>query len=187
MWGGPFRFTAFFMGSDGGTDLKKEFLECGRIVAPHGVRGEVRIEPWCDPGFLTEFHTLYMEGKPVRVTAARVQKNMNVLKLEGVDSREKAIALRGKILFLHRADARLEEGEYFVQDLIDCQVVDMDTGADYGKVYDVRPTGANDVYYLRDQQGKERLVPAIPEVVLEKDIDRGIIKIRPLEGLFDAD
>ena len=133
--------------------MKKEFLECGKIVAPHGVRGEVRIEPWCEPDFLTEFHTLYMDGKPVQVTAARVQKNMNVLKL----------------------------------DFIDCQVIDIDTGADYGKVYDIRPTGANDVYYLRDQEGRERLVPAIPEVVLEKDIDGGIIKIRPLEGLFDAD
>ena len=170
-----------------GRILKKEFLECGKIVAPHGVRGEVRIEPWCEPDFLTEFHTLYMDGKPVQVTAARVQKNMNVLKLEGINSRDEAIGLRGKILFLRRADARLEEGEYFVQDFIDCQVIDIDTGADYGKVYDLRPTGANDVYYLRDQEGRERLVPAIPEVVLEKDIDGGIIKIRPLEGLFDAD
>ena len=93
-----------------GRILKKEFLECGKIVAPHGVRGEVRIEPWCEPDFLTEFHTLYMDGKPVQVTAARVQKNMNVLKLEGINSRDEAISLRGKILFLRRADARCGSG-----------------------------------------------------------------------------
>ena len=79
----------------------------------------------------------------------------------------------------------VEEGEYLVQDLLGCRVVDADTGADYGQVYDVRPTGANDVYYLRDAQGRERLVPAIPQVVLELDIDGGVITIRPLEGLFD--
>lgn len=62
---------------------------------------------------------------------------------------------------------------------------DADTGRSYGKVYDVRPTGANDVYYLRDEVGKERLVPAIPDVVLERDVDAGRIVIRPLEGLFD--
>ena len=56
---------------------------------------------------------------------------------------------------------------------------------DYGQVYDVRATGANDVYYLRDAAGRERLVPAIADVVLVKDLDAGVITIRPLEGLFD--
>lgn len=167
--------------------MRKEFLECGKIVAPQGLRGEVRVEPWCDPGFLAEFRVLYLNGSPVKVEKARVQKNMVIIKLEGPETRDEALALRGKLLYLHRNDADLEEGEYFVQDLIGCAVVDADTGKDYGAVYDVRPTGANDVYYLRDPSGKERLVPAIPDVVLEKDIDGGIIKIRPLEGLFDED
>lgn len=165
--------------------MKKEFLECGRIVAPQGIKGQVRVEPWCDPGFLAEFETVYMDGTPVTVTDGRVQKNMAILKLEGVETRDDALALRGKMLYINRKDAHLEEGEYFVQDLIGCSVVDIDNGADYGKIYDIRPTGANDVYYLRDDQGKERLVPVIPSVVLEKDVDNGLIKIRPLEGLFD--
>lgn len=165
--------------------MKKEFLECGKIVAPQGIKGEARVEPWCDPAFLTGFPVLYLDGRPVKVEKARVQKNMAVIKLEGMETREEALALRGKLLYLRRDDAHLEDGEYFVQDLIGCAVVDADTGAEYGTVYDVRPTGANDVYYLRDESGKERLVPAIPDVVLEKDIDAGVIQIRPLEGLFD--
>lgn len=165
--------------------MKKEFLECGKIVAPQGIKGEVRVEPWCDPDFLAEFETLYLDEKPVKVVKARVQKNMVIMALEGRETRDDALALRGKMLYLHRADAKLAEGEYFVQDLIGCAVVDADTGADYGKIYDIRATGANDVYYLRDESGRERLVPVIPSVVLEKDVDGGLIKIRPLEGLFD--
>lgn len=165
--------------------MKKEFLECGRIVAPQGIKGEVRVEPWCDPALLTELETLYLDGKPTAVLKARVQKNMAVLLLEGPETRDGALALRGKMLFLRRDDVELAEGEYFVQDLLGCSVVDVDTGDDYGKIYDVRPTGANDVYYLRDEAGRERLVPVIPSVVLEKDVDAGVIKIRPLEGLFE--
>lgn len=165
--------------------MKKEFLECGRIVAPHGIKGEVRVEPWCDPLLLTELDTFYLDGKPIAAHSVRIQKNMALIALEGRETRDDALALRGKLLYLRRDDVKLEEGEYFVQDLIGCTVVDIDTGADYGKLCDIRATGANDVYYLRDDAGKERLVPAIPSVVLEKDVDAGIIKIRPLEGLFE--
>lgn len=165
--------------------MKKEFLECGKIVAPQGIRGEVRVEAWCDPDLLASLETVYMDAKPLKVLNARVQKNMVMMLLEGSDTRDQALTLRGKMLFLHRDDVPLEEGECFVQDLIGCTVLDADTGADYGKIYDVRATGANDVYYLRDAAGKERLVPVIPDVVLEKDLDAEIVRIRPLEGLFD--
>ena len=168
--------------------MKKEFLECGKIVSTHGVRGEVRVQPWCDtPDFLEQFDTLWTgrDRAPVHVQRARAHGNIVILKLEGVDTVEQAAACRGQVLYLRRDQIPLEEGEYLVQDLLGCRVVDADTGADYGQVYDVRPTGANDVYYLRDAQGRERLVPAIPQVVLERDIDGGVITIRPLEGLFD--
>lgn len=168
--------------------MKKEFLECGKIVTTHGIRGEVRVQPWCDsPEFLLDFPTLYLDGGkvPVEVERARLHKNVVIFKLKGVDTPEAGAALRNKLLYIKRSDASLEEGECFVQDLIGCRVVDVDTGADYGKIYDVRPTGANDVYYLRDEDGVERLVPVIPQVVLEKDLDGELIKIRPLEGLFD--
>ncbi len=168
--------------------MKKQFLECGKIVTTHGVRGEVRVQPWCDaPEFLLEFDTLYLEKgqQAIAVQRARVHKNIVILQLEGVGTVEEAVKLRGKVLYVNRSDVPMDDGEYFVQDLIGCTVTDVDTGADYGKIYDVRPTGANDVYYLRDDSGTERLVPAIPDVVLERDIDGGVIRIRPLEGLFD--
>ena len=168
--------------------MKKQFLECGKIVTTHGVRGEVRVLPWCDaPSFLEGFGTLWLDrGRtPLTVERARAHGNVVILKLAGVETVEAAAAYRNKVLYVSREDIPLEEGEYLVQDLIGCAVVDADTGRDYGKIYDVRPTGANDVYYLRDEAGTERLVPSIPSVVLERDVEGGVVKIRPLEGLFD--
>jgi len=102
-----------------------------------------------------------------------------------VDTVEQAQALRNSILYMDRNDVELEEGTYFIQDLIGLKVSDADTGADYGKIADVLQTGANDVYLLRDDSGKERLVPVIPDVVTEIEPEQGYVKIRPLKGLFD--
>ena len=168
--------------------MQKRYLECGKIVSTHGLRGEVRVQPWCDsPDFLVGLPTLYLDSgaTPVTVREARAHKNVLILKLAGVDDIDTAAALRGKILCLDRADATLEEGEYFIQDLLGLQVLDADTGEDYGKLTDVLHTGANDVYELTGGQGEKRLVPAIPDVVIERDIAGGTIRIRPLKGLFE--
>jgi 16S rRNA processing protein RimM len=88
------------------------------------------------------------------------------------------------VLYLDRRDVKLPKGQYFIRDLIGLTVVDADTGEEYGKLTDVSATGANDVYHL-DYHGREVLIPVIPPVVIEVDIDGGVVRIRPLEGLFD--
>lgn len=169
----------------------KQFLECGRIVTTQGLKGEVRVQPWSDtPGFLMEFDAFYLDGGAgkVEVEWARVQKNMAVIKLKGYDSVEDAVTLRNKILYIDREDTGLEDGEYFVQDLIGLQVRDIDSGRPYGSLTQVYQTGANDVYELTDQDGTKRLIPAIKDVVIRTDIEGGLMEIRPLAGLFeDAD
>jgi 16S rRNA processing protein RimM len=169
--------------------MRKKYLECGKIVSTHGVRGELRVQPWCDsPEYLLGFKTLYLKNGELAVAVenARVSKNVVLMKLAGVDTLDGAVALRGRVLFMDRNDAPDTGGE-FVQDLIGLDVLDADSGRLWGKLVDVLPTGANDVYVLRDDSGKERLVPVIPEVVTETDIDAGFIRIRPLKGLFDED
>ena len=97
------------------------FLEAGKIVGTHGIRGELRVEPWCDSAdFLTGFKTLYWNGgeTPVKVLGARVHKSLVLMKLEGVESATQGDLLRGKVLYLARKDAKLPEGRYFIQDLI---------------------------------------------------------------------
>ena len=106
--------------------MKKQYLESGKIVTTHGVRGEVRVQPWCDtPGFLTQFACLYLDarGSQARVVErARMHKNIVIVKFEGVENVEDAAGLRGKTVYIDRADVELEEGECFVQDLIGCTV-----------------------------------------------------------------
>ena len=168
----------------------KRFLEIGKIVAVQGLKGEVRVEPWCDSQeFLCEFDTLYFDkgSTPVEITKAHPHKNIVLMKIKGIDSVEQAQNIRNKILYMDREDVELEEGNYFVQDLIGLEVLDADNGTSYGKLCEVSFTGANDVYHIKDSGGKIRLIPAIPDVVIETDITNGIMKIHVLEGLFDED
>lgn len=168
--------------------MEKQYLEIGKIVNIHGLRGDVKVMPWCDdPAFLCEFEQLYL-GKghqPVQIAAARVMKQMVILRLEGVTMPEQAERLRGQILYMHRDDVELEEGVYFIQDLIGLSVLDADSGEVYGELTDVLQTGANDVYEVT---GTERtiLIPAIPDVIIETNLEAGTMRIRPLEGLLDA-
>ncbi len=96
-----------------------------------------------------------------------------------------AAKLRNKILFAARDDFELGEDTYFVQDLLGLEVFDADTGTRYGEISDVTQTGANDVYHIRGENGKEVLIPAIADVVLKTDVENGRMVIRPLKGLFD--
>lgn len=167
--------------------MKKEFLEAGKIVNTHGIRGEVKIIPYCDsPELLCEFDRLFI-GKAhdeLIVERSRVFKNTVIAKLKGIDTPEAAEKLRNKILFMHRDDLELDKDTYFIQDLIGMEVKDADTDFSYGKITDVMQTGANDVYVIKGTD-REYLIPAIPEVVLNTDIDADLMTIRPLDGLFD--
>lgn len=165
----------------------KQFLEIGKIVSVFGIKGEVKVQPWCDSGeFLCEFDTLYRKsGDPVEIESSRVAKNVVVMKIKGVDTVEDAQKMRNHILYMDRNDVELEEDSYFVQDLMGLEVVDADSGERYGRLTDVSETGANDVYHVETDDGKVLLVPAIADVVVETDIEGGVMKIRPLDGLFD--
>lgn len=106
------------------------------------------------------------------------------MKIEGIDTPEQAQTLRGRVLYMDRNDVELEEGTYFVQDLIGLEVSDADSGEVYGTLTNVTATGANDVYQIKNGD-KEYLIPAIPDVVVKTDIEGGKMLIRPIEGLFD--
>lgn len=168
--------------------MQKQYLECGKIVGTHGVVGELKVQPWCDsPDELVGLARLYFDrgATPIQVRGARAHKSMALLKVEGVDTAEQAAALRGRVLYLDRADLPLAEGEFFIQDLMGLSVVDADDGHRYGVLSDVTQTGANDVYHITFEDGSVRLIPVIDEVVIETDLEAGILRIRPLKGLFD--
>lgn len=165
---------------------KKPFFEVGEIVGTHGVRGELRLQPWADsPAQLASLKTLYFDGgnRAVRVRC-RTHKNLLLVLMDGVDTVQAAAALRGQVLFAKREDLKLPKGRFFVQDLIGMAVVDDETGEHYGTLTQVSETGANNVYHM-DKNGKEVLIPAIPDVVRRVDLDADEIRIFPIKGLFD--
>ena len=166
----------------------KKYLEAGKIVGTHGIRGELRVQPWADSGeFLAGFRTLYFgKGeKRLDILSSRPHKNIVIMKISGVDTIEAADALRGRVLYIDRADAHLPEGRYFIQDLIGCRVVDCDSGEEYGEITDVSSTGVNDVYHVKTPAGEERLIPAVDSVLAGTDIEAGEVRIHAMKGMFD--
>lgn len=159
----------------------KEFLDCGQIVNTHGIRGEVRIVPWADsPDFLRGFDTLYVDGAPRKVASARVHKGSVIAKLDGVDTVEEAMLLKGKTVQLRRADAKLPEGAFFLADIIGLDVVDED-GQKLGVLKEVLSPSIQQVYVVAGE--REILIPAVPEFILETNIEGGYIKVRLIEGM----
>ncbi|HCI60474.1 MAG TPA: 16S rRNA processing protein RimM [Ruminococcus sp.] len=168
--------------------MKKQFLDSGKIVGTHGIKGEVRIEPWCDsPEFLCAFKKLYLDenGQTFIEVKSRPHKNITLAKIKGVDTIEAAEKFRGKIVYINREDITLDEGVNFVQDLIGLEVRDAENGTVYGKLTDVLRTGANDVYEITDSNNKKYLAPVIDEVVEKINVDGGFVRIHPMKGIFD--
>ena len=166
----------------------QKLIETGKIVSVFGIKGEVKVQPWCDdPELLCELETLYYKsGTPVEIEHARVAKNIVVMKIKGVDTANDANKLRNRVLYLDRDDVELEEGAYFIQDLIGLAVKDADSGREYGTITDVTQTGANDVYHIKAADGKMYYIPAIKDVVKSTDIEGGVMLITPLDGLFEG-
>ena len=159
----------------------KEFLDCGQIVNTHGVRGEVRIVPWADsPDFLCQFSTLYLDGAPRRVLSSRVHKGSVIAKLDGVDTVEEAMLLRDRTVQIRRADAKLPEGAFFLADVIGLKVVD-EEGRTLGTLKEVLSPSVQQVYVIEGE--REIMIPAVPEFILETNIEGGYIKVRLIEGM----
>lgn len=166
--------------------MKKQYLEVGQIVSTHGIKGELRFNPWCDsPAFLKQFKTLYFDGKgekSIGVIAARPHSNIVILKLDGIDTIEQAQALRNKILYMNRSD--VSPDTVFIQDLIDCEVRDASTGEVYGKIKRVSENPANNIWHIVNESGKEFLFPAAKPFIDKIDTDSEIVTVKPIKGMF---
>lgn len=157
-------------------------LETGKIVNTHGVRGEVKIQPWANtPDFLLEFDTMYIAGTPYRVLSARVHGTCVLAMLDGVDNLDAANRLRGSVVSIDKTLVELEEGEFFVADLIGLTAFDAQSGAELGRIVEVLQPPSSDVYVIKGE--REILVPAVPEFVEEIDMDNRVIRVRLIEGM----
>lgn len=168
--------------------MPKQFLEAGKIVGTHGVRGDLKVQSWCDsPEVLCDFDTLYLDEKtPVTVEKAQVHKNVVLMHLTGIDTVEAAEALRGRVLHLDREDVDLPEDLVFIQDILGFTVHDRRTESDVGKLRDVLTSNpAHDMYEIKTPEGRLVYVPAAKPFLQEIDMQAGVIYIESIEGLLE--
>lgn len=164
-------------------------LEIGQIVNTFGIRGYVKVVPYVDNiERYDELKKVYIKNKNTEkqyeVEEVKYQKGMVLLKLRGIDKIEEAEKLRNAYLEVDRENAiELEEGEYFIADLIGLQVI-TDKGEQLGKLEDIYNTGSSDIYVVKDELGKQILLPAIEEVIKEISIEENKITVHIIEGLI---
>ena len=167
----------------------EEYLEIGKITNTHALKGELKMIYWCDdPSFLTEIDYFFLDNKgkeKLEIKNSRLHKNFLIIKIKNIDDISEAQEYINKIIYISRDEVPMTDGEYFQCDLIDIDVVDIDSNQNYGKIYKIVKTGANDVYYIKDSEGKERLIPAIKDVIKSVDLENRVMTIKPLNGLFD--
>ena len=161
--------------------MQKPYLEAGKIVNTHGVRGEVRIQPWADDAaFLLGFRTFYIDGAPVPVAHSRVHKGMLVVKFQGVDDVNAAMTMKNRVVSIARADVTLPDGQYFQQDLLGI-AVETDTGETLGTLREILDLPRGSVYVV--QGDREVLIPDRPEFVRSIDLAAGRMVVHLIEGM----
>jgi 16S rRNA processing protein RimM len=162
-----------------------ELLAIGRVVRPHGVRGELLVDTLTDfPEHLSEVDTVYVgeAAQPHPLASVRLHRSQLILRLGDCLDRDCAEQYRNQIIHIHSAAAApLPPGQYYHHQLIGCQVV-TDDGEDLGEVVDILETGANDVYVVATPAG-ELLLPAISTVIVNIDMDAKLITAHLMEGL----
>ena len=164
------------------------YLRVGVISSTHGIKGEVKVFPTTDDvNRFKELKQVFLDtGKellPMEIEGVKFFKQMAILKFKGIDDINDVEKYRGKDLLVDRENAvKLEEGEYFIFDLIHSEVI-TDEGEKLGSLAEIISTGANDVYVVKTEDGKELLIPSIKECILDVDVDHKKITVHLLNGL----
>ncbi len=167
----------------------EEVLQVGVITTVHGVRGEVKVFPTTDD--VNRFKRLKevildtgREKITLEIEGVKFFKQMVILKFKGIDTLDDVAKYRQAGLYVTRSNAvKLDRDEYFIADLIGVEVYD-EADQLIGVLEDVIATGANDVYTIRMTDGRELLLPAIKQCVLDVDVQGRRMKVHVLEGLL---
>ena len=166
----------------------QEYFEIGQIVNTFGIKGELKVKPFTDDmERFEELNSIYVVKKEqlieYEIEQVKYQKNQVILKLKNVDDMNTAEKLKGCYIQIHRKDAReLPEGTYFIADIIGSQVI-TDDGKNLGIVDDIYNTGAKDIFVVKDEMGKQILLPHTEEGILDIDVEKQIVTVHLLEGL----
>lgn len=168
----------------------EDLFKVGIITSTHGIRGEVKVFPTTDD--IQRFTYLKdcimdtgSERIPMEVEGCKFFKKQAILKFKGYDDINDIERYKNATLWVTRENAiPLEEGEFYIADIIDAEVYEED-GNYLGTLTDVMETGANDVYVVRLESGKDLLIPAIPQCILEIDTERPKVTVRLMKGMLE--
>jgi 16S rRNA processing protein RimM len=166
---------------------KKQFLEIGKIINTHGVRGEVKIDPWCDaPEDFRGIERIYLADKTeFTVSNPRIINGKFILcSLSGIKTVEDAVKYKNKVVFAKREDIHVPEDAVLICDIIGLPVIDQNTGKIYGTLTDVLQYTCQEVYEITGEDGTKTLIPNVPAFIAERDTEKGIF-ITPIEGFFE--
>lgn len=169
---------------------KSDRLEVGKIVNTHGLRGEVKVVPWTDyPEVFEDLEKVYAkfksEYKRLDIKNIKYQKNNLIVKFDQIDSIDAAQMYKNIVILADRDDlGELEDGVYYIADLIGCKIVS-DDKRNIGEISDVINTGSNDIYEVIKKDGRKMLIPVIDDVVKNIDIDNKIVTVHMIDGLED--
>ena len=166
----------------------QKYLECGIIVNTHGINGAIKVLSQCDtPETLASLEYVYVEQlgvyRELEVKSSSVYKDMVIFTLEGIETIDQAMKLKGKTLFADREDFILEEGEYFLADIIGLKVIDADNGKEYGVVENVNTNSAQLLYEIKAENGI-KLLPAVDAFIKNVVIGEALY-VTPVPGLLD--
>lgn len=168
----------------------QEYLEIGQIVNTLGLKGMVKIVPFTDDIHrFDELKSVMLERNQQKteyeIEQVMYRKNMVYLKFKGIDRVEEAERLRNSILKIHRSEgAKQDEDSYYIVDLLGLPVYS-DEGKKLGVLEDIFNTGSNDIYVVKDELGKQILLPAISDVIKNIDLEQGRITVHVVKGLME--
>ena len=167
---------------------RSQFLECGKIVNTHGVKGAIQLESWCDtPADLASLKKVFLkkggEYACHKVKKASVFKQFVLMEIDGVNDIDAAMLLKGTVVYADRDDISIDEDAFFIADIIGLDVIDLESGEKIGTLSDVLNLGASDLYEIKTANGK-KLIPAVPEFIKEVDLEKGIF-VSLIEGILD--
>ena len=162
-----------------------EIIEVGQIVNTHGIRGEIRLNPWTDDLYdLLDLSVFFDKDKtPFEVEKSKVHKNVVINKFKGINTMNDAEKLKGKTLYTEKTP--LPEGRYYIKDLIGLTA--FEEGVKLGTLTDVFNTGANDIYEIKTEDGKKIYLPVIDGVIGDVDLEDKKIFVTIPDGLLDDD
>ncbi len=169
--------------------MKNKYLEGGKICTSHGVRGLLKVEHLCDsPSVLLSVKKIYFKERDGsfterKITSCSLMGQFLLMGVDGISTREEAIAYRGKMFFVNREDIPLPNGAMFIADMIGLPVFHAESGVSLGEISDVNDIAGRRIYSVK-YEGREILVPDVPEFIKEIDEDRGML-VLPIPGLFD--